>query len=270
MSLSRRAAGAALVLAVGAGALAFSGGPAHAQSQPPAARIFGSVQVSGQNAQTGAVVTAYAGSTLCGTGAGQGLYNGTQYYVDIDSSNTTCSAAGTTISFKVNGVTANETTQIPSTPGSAVQQNLTAASSSGPSTSVTYQAGWNIVAGPSGQTFTTAVGGTLFTYQAGDSAYETLSSSTPITAGRGYWAYYSAPTTVTISGTSTLPYTVSAPAGQFIMVGNPSATNTVTVSGADVLYTYDPIAGQYTTATQLKPGQGGWVFSNAGGTVTLQ
>jgi hypothetical protein len=44
----------------------------------------------------------------------------------------------------------------------------------------------------------------------------------------------------------------------------------VTISGADTVYTYDPVAGQYIAATTLKPGQGAWVLSNAGGTITLQ
>src|SRR5262249_32622284 len=52
--------------------------------------------------------------------------------------------------------------------------------------------GWTIVAGPAGATFGQA-SGTLFTLQAGDSGYETLAPSAPITAGRGYWAFFSRP-----------------------------------------------------------------------------
>jgi hypothetical protein len=272
MSLSRKAAGAALVAAIGAGAMIFGGsGAVNAQSQPPAARIFGTITINGQNASSGAIVTAYGtNNTLCGTSTGQGVYNGTVYYVDIDSSQSACNAAGTNLTFKVNGTASSSTTQVPSVPGSAVQLNLTVTANTGPSTVVTYNAGWNLVGGPSGQTFTQAAN-PLYTFQAGDTNYETVQNSTAIAAGKGYWAYFTASTQVTIQGAApTGATTISAPAGQYIQVGNPNPTNNVTISGADTVYTYDPVAGQYIAATTLKPGQGAWVLSNAGGTITLQ
>src|SRR5579884_2373539 len=79
------------------------------QQQPPAARMFGGITVNGSNARSGAVVTAFSGATLCGTASGNGLYNGTSYYVDIDSSQTACSTPGTTITFKVDGAAATVT-----------------------------------------------------------------------------------------------------------------------------------------------------------------
>src|SRR5579859_3290556 len=96
-------AGATLTVALaGAGSTGVFG----QTSVPPAARMFGGITVNGANGRNGAVVTAYSGTTLCGTGAGAGLYNGTLYYVDIDSSQGACSASGTSITFKVDGVAA--------------------------------------------------------------------------------------------------------------------------------------------------------------------
>jgi hypothetical protein len=94
----------------------------------------------------------------------------------------------------------------------------------------------------------------------------------PAQAGVGYWAFFNSQTTVTLSGNTTLPFTVTAPAGQYIMIANPSATGTVTVSGADVVYTYDPTnaASPYSAVSTLQPGQGAWVYSAAGGTITMQ
>jgi len=147
----------------------------------------------------------------------------------------------------------------------------TTSNPSGPS--VSFAAGWNLVGGPSGTVFSSAVG-TLFTFQAGDTSYETLPVTSGITGGRGYWAYFSAPATVSLTGSGpALPVTVSVPAGQFIMVGNPSATQTVTVSGADAVYTFEPSTNSYQGSggsATLRPGQAAWVYSNAGGTVTIR
>jgi PKD repeat protein len=133
---------------------------------------------------------------------------------------------------------------------------------------VMYDAGWNLVGGPDG-TILVQVNGPLYTFQAGDTAYRAQPASSPITGGRGYWAYFSQPSTVGLSGTSLSTASVTAPAGQYVMVGNPSATATLTIRGADVAYIYNTSQSQYVAATTLAPGQGAWVLSNAGGTITI-
>jgi PKD repeat protein len=134
--------------------------------------------------------------------------------------------------------------------------------------SVLYPTGWNLVAGATGQTFPGA-SGPLYTFQAGDTDYETLPQGSPISAGRGYWAYFNAPTNVPLAASTQSSITVNAPAGQFIMVGNPSQTQTMTVRGADVVYLFDPTANMYTANTVLQPGKGAWVYSEAGATITI-
>src|SRR5579885_695784 len=128
---------------------------------------------------------------------------------------------------------------------------------SGPN--VFYPAGWNLVAGPTGQTFPGA--GPLYTFQAGDTNYEILPSGSPIAGGRGFWTYFRTPTNVPLIASSQSSITVNAPAGQFIMVGNPSQTQTLTVSGADAVYLFDPTANHYVASTMLPPGKGAWVYS---------
>ncbi|MGH3578835.1 MAG: hypothetical protein ACRDU0_14925, partial [Mycobacterium sp.] len=267
MSLTRYLVGTAvLVMAGTAVTLIGSGSPiARAQQTPPAARVYGGIQISGQNAPSGAVVTAYSGSTLCGTATGNGVYNGTQYFVDIDSSQAACATPGSTLTFKVNGQSANESTQVPQIAGSPVQLNLTVTNGGGTPTpagpTVTYQTGWNIVAGPAGMTFPQAAA-TLYTLPGGASNYTTISNTTGINSGAGYWAYFGSTTTVSLSGTSTLPATVSVPANSYAMIGNPS-TRAVTVSGADAVFTFDPVANSYSNGntTTLQPGQGAFVYS---------
>jgi PKD repeat protein len=150
---------------------------------------------------------------------------------------------------------------------------ITVGSGSQSAQSVTYQVGWNLASGPAGTTFAQA-DGPLYTYQAGDTSYETVANTTPAAAGHGYWAYFTAPTTMSLAGGSaTLPMSITLPAGQYVMVGNPSTTQTVTVSGAEVVYTFNTASNSYSPASgtaTLAPGQGAWVYSSAGGTVTLQ
>jgi hypothetical protein len=128
---------------------------------------------------------------------------------------------------------------------------------------VPYPAGWNLIAVP----LTTNIPGPLgpiYTYQAGDTAYEEVQNLQP---GLGYWVDFDAPTTATLSAGSPQSVSLPLPAGQYIMVGNPGSFP-ATVRGADAVYVYNPSTG-YQQTTTLQPGQGAWVFSYSGGTVTI-
>ena len=140
---------------------------------------------------------------------------------------------------------------------------VTAASGNAGNT-VTYGPGWNLIATPPGTTIPGPLG-PFYTLQPGDSTYRQVQNPQ---RGYGYWVYFSDTTTAKLAPGSSSPYTVNAPAGQWIMVGDPSGTGPATVSGADAVYTYDPVNG-YQKASTLKPGQGAWVLSNSGGPITL-
>ena len=133
---------------------------------------------------------------------------------------------------------------------------------------VTYRAGWNLVGAPAGTTFTQA-SNPLYNFPPGAAAYVPLPNTQPVDAGQGYWAFFSVATSVVLSGTSSSSGSVSAPAGQYVLIGNPSATQTLTIRGADASYTFNTAANIYTASAVLTPGQGAWVFSTAGGTVTV-
>ncbi len=133
---------------------------------------------------------------------------------------------------------------------------------------VTYTQGWNLVAGPTGTQFEQA-GGPLYTFQAGDTAYQVIDPASGVTSGLGYWAYFSALTTVTMAGNGSTSATINVPAGQYVMVGNPSATTTVTIKGADVAQSWDPQTNAWKNVSTLAPGAGAWVYIAAGGAVIL-
>lgn len=132
---------------------------------------------------------------------------------------------------------------------------------------VTYAAGWNLVSGPLGTDFS-SVDGSLSTLQPADSDYETIPPTQGTLPGYGYWAYFDNDTTVTLGSGTVDEYDVTLSAGQWVMVGDPSGTQAATISGADQVYTYDPVNGFASNST-LQPGQGAWVFSANGGTVAV-
>jgi hypothetical protein len=133
--------------------------------------------------------------------------------------------------------------------------------------SVSYAAGWNIVAGPSGSTLT-GIDGSIYTFQPGDTAYQAEGSGSPLSGGSGWWAYFNANTTTTIAIASPGIMTLQLPAGEFVMIGN-SGNTTATVSGADTVLVYNPGTSSYLQTTQLAAGQGAWAISMGGGQATL-
>lgn len=140
-----------------------------------------------------------------------------------------------------------------------------ATSSSSPGTSVTYDAGWNLVSGPSG-TVLAGTEGPLYTFQATDTSYEVIPQGTALQSGASYWALFSAPATEVLAA-GTEGTAISLPPGQFVMVGNP-CNATVSLDGADAVFVYSPSTGYVQTET-LAPGQGGWAISLGGATLSL-
>jgi hypothetical protein len=87
--------------------------------------------------------------------------------------------------------------------------------------SISYATGWNLVAGPSGTTIA-GTSGPLYTLRAGDPAYEAVPAMQPLAPGVGYWAYFPGPVTETLPLTVAAPPAIPLPAGQFVLVGNPT------------------------------------------------
>jgi len=132
---------------------------------------------------------------------------------------------------------------------------------------VSYAAGWNIVAGPTG-TVPTGAAGPLYTLGPGDTTYRTLPPGSALSSGAGAWAYFSANTSTNIGLVNPASMTVPLPAGRFVLIGNPGDT-TATVSGADAVLVYDTSTGTYHQSTLLAAGEGGWAVSINGGQATL-
>ena len=126
-------------------------------------------------------------------------------------------------------------------------------------------AGWNLVADPNG----IDVNSPSYTLQQNDQNYETTQPGQQMAPGLGYWV-----STPSYGG---LPLaagqakaTIVAPAGQWVMVGDPSGIFPANVSGADELWGYDPANGWIQLPpTFLAPGQGAFAKSDYGGSVVL-
>jgi hypothetical protein len=134
---------------------------------------------------------------------------------------------------------------------------------------IPYPVGWNLVSGTTGTMPCDGNPQPLFTWQAGDTSYEMRSSAEPLHPGVGYWIYFPSPASLCFpaAGGILQPFTLTLPPEQWIMIGDPFPT-AATVTGADLLLTYDQIDGYRETDT-LQPGQGAWAYARDGATVTL-
>ena len=148
----------------------------------------------------------------------------------------------------------------------------------------TYSAGWHLAAFPSG-TNLSAITGPLYTWQPGDTSYETVQPSQGAKNGLGYWAYFASPTTITLAAGSNTPTQLNLPAGQWAIAGDPSGAEFAMISGIDMAYTYDPTNGYVSVlgacggaapppgvtphCAFLSAGQGVWIYSAAGSTVSI-
>lgn len=264
--------GGTLVLAL-AVATATVFASASAQISPPT-RVFGTATLNGQPAPSGAQVQARIGTTVCGTGT---VGQGGNYVVDVASSSQTagCGNNAESVSFTINGTAATPSAAVTFQSGAFVRADLTAPATgpaptptptpSGPT--VTYQPGWNLVSAPAGTVFSQAQD-PLYTFPPGATEYTVVPNSSALASGRGYWAFFNAATTVTLTGTPGGSASFNAPASAWFQIGNPGI-RPATVSGADSVVTYDPVAGAYVATTTLQPGQGAWAISLAGGTITV-
>lgn len=134
-----------------------------------------------------------------------------------------------------------------------------------PGVSATYRLGWNIIGAPSGAVLPVDA----FAWDPVAGRYMVIAAGSPLKGGTGYWAFFYATQAVALPPAGVTVARVSAPAGAWVLVGNPSDVSSATVSGADALFTYDPTAGVYAAAPALPPGAGAWARSNAGGEIVI-
>ena len=121
-------------------------------------------------------------------------------------------------------------------------------------TVVRYKAGWNLVASPSGTNLNQS-SGQVYAYGPVSEAYQAINRNQVI-GGRAVWAFFAKDTDVTLGQTAATFTRLIMPAGRLALIGNPSATDTLTFSGADMALAYDTAGGTYVAVTELKPGQG--------------
>ncbi|MBV9281635.1 MAG: hypothetical protein JOZ41_16265 [Chloroflexi bacterium] len=130
-------------------------------------------------------------------------------------------------------------------------------------TAVQYAPGWNLVGGPPGTDLSSAEA--LFVYRTG--AYATA-GGTATTVCQGYWAYFPAPTVVTLAPAADATQTCTLQAG-WTMVGNPLDQPAALPPSLDAA-AWDPISGRYVRPTAIPPGGAIWVYSSGASTLTFQ
>jgi plastocyanin len=159
--------------------------------------------------------------------------------------------------------------------GSAVPAATTTGSSSagsggsaapGSGRTLSLGAGYNLVGPPAGTSFGD---NSAFAFDPAANTYRALDTGAQTQAGQGYWVLSDNGGNLTLAAGSNTPVTVTAGAGMWQLIGDPSGTQAALVTGADAVWTYDAGSGQYQRATMLQPGQGAWAMSLAGGTITI-
>lgn len=139
---------------------------------------------------------------------------------------------------------------------------------SGTGNSVTYDAGWNLVAGPRGTLFTGA-SDPLTTLVPGDSNYRSIPAGQGATSGFGYWAYFPSDETVQLNGTGGVFLSAEAKPGRWFLIGNDNGTTPMRVLGARSVFVYDAASGQYQATDTVQPGQGAWVLPDSRGAIAV-
>lgn len=147
-------------------------------------------------------------------------------------------------------------------------------------TSVTNSltSGWNLVSVPvvpnnaaATTLFPGAVSGTINSFLSG-----TYSQPSTLSVGEGYWAFYGAAASNTISGAPVTTASVTVTSGnRWVLVGSVSTSKATsnlmsTPSGAIVSGTLNEFNGSaYAAPSTLTPGKGYWVFVNQACTLTI-
>lgn len=260
---------AAVATSAGSVTLGFTAPPAYGDAPPPAADYV--------IKQSSAPITAEsfdAATSLCDgrchfapTAVGDHLAlvvdqlaGGTTYYYAMEALNPTTGAPG-----------AISNVASATTPGCAPARSPGAGQ-------VFYPGGYSLLGLPEGTVvpsdsplygwFDQGVGG----------AYSRRAPTEAVSGGRGYWAFFSCPRLVEISGAGTSALSAPQRAYHASMIGNPSATTAVKVSGYDFGALWDPTANAgtggykmsgYRQAATLPVGQALWTFSYSDTTVAI-
>jgi hypothetical protein len=132
---------------------------------------------------------------------------------------------------------------------------------------VVYPPGWNLISSGNQtdigvESLQVGFSPPLYTFQAGDAAYESTSLSS-VKAGYGYWAYFSRTVRIALNLSSRDSYTVTVPAGQCVMVGNPSTKGSARVRGADRVFAFSALLNDYVPETLIGIGRGAWACNGA-------
>lgn len=134
---------------------------------------------------------------------------------------------------------------------------------------VVYPTGYALLALPGG-TVIPAQSPLYGWFDSSEGSYQVHDAAQPVPPGRGFWAWFSCPRAVELSGAGMPSVQFGLGAYRASMVGNPSGTSAATLTGHDFAATWDPAlnngAGGYQISGLRQPvslavGEGTWAFS---------
>ena len=208
-----------------------------------------------------------------------GLEAGTTYHYAVAAVNDAGVAGAPSASVRATttGTAPVPTFPTPPAPTPATPSKCPPSAPPGPA-QVRYPAGYSLLGAPAGSVV--GAGSHLYgwTDAGAGGSYSTTPATTPVAAGRGYFAWFACPHLVTLAGAGTTHARLALGAYHASMVANPSATTAVRVAGFDYAARWDPTmhggAGGYhlsgfRQAQTLAVGEGLWVFSYTATTVAI-
>lgn len=130
---------------------------------------------------------------------------------------------------------------------------------------IQLSAGWNLIGLTTGITLD-ATHGPALVRGPGDSDFRATATG-DLQGGRGAFVYVDADTSITLGRTAAEFSRLLAPPGSVVLIGNPSTSDVLPISGADEAFIC--ASGGFQPASTLQPGQGALAIVGAGGEVVV-
>lgn len=128
----------------------------------------------------------------------------------------------------------------------------------------TFPAGWNLVSNTGSGNILVGTDGPVYCPHGHDDMPEVVPPGSAM-VGPACWAFFDQPTTEFLAtGQVTLYPHGSLPAGQWMLIGNPSALFPARAPAGTIVEIWDPSTNSYQRTTAMPPGQGAWAWAYSG------
>ena len=131
---------------------------------------------------------------------------------------------------------------------------------------VVYLPGWNLISSGGQTAIDTPTlvqdsDGPLFTFQPNATNYDVVDLA-HVRPGQGYWVHFTRRTALALDLSPRESSSVTVPAGQCVMVGNPSTSGSARVTGGERTYIFSTALNNYVAGSLVGVGRGAWACND--------